>query len=107
MRVQHVFLLFFFARLGGQCPAGRGLRAIRLNAENLVEAKSGKKLVAAGRAMDDPKIAAAEFLQTKRHTRHGAHEGRIHRGAVIEVDDEFAVAALDHFPGKLLQIAAV
>ena len=52
-------------------------------------------------------VAVTELLQPQGHTRHGAHEGGIHHGAILQIDDELAVAAVNHFLGELLQITAV
>ena len=57
--------------------------------------------------MDDVQMPLAKFLQAQRHARHRPHEGGIHHGAILQVDDEFAIAAIHHLPGKLLEVAAV
>ena len=48
-----------------------------------------------------------QFLQTQRDPGHCSHERGIHHRAILQVHHEFAVAAVDHFAGKLLEIAAV
>ena len=57
--------------------------------------------------MHHVQMAVAEFLQAQSHARHRAHEGGIHHGAILQIDDEFAITAIDHLAGELLQVAAV
>ena len=78
-----------------------------MNAENLIEAETGQELAAALSAVDDMKMPVAELAQTQGHSRHRSHERGIHHGAMFEVDDEFAIATVDHLPGEFLQVAAV
>ena len=85
----------------------RRRRAIRLNVEDLIEPEAGKQFAAALAAMNHVKMPVAEFLQAQSHARHCPHEGGIHHDAILQVDDEFAIAAVHHLPGKFLEVAAV
>ena len=78
-----------------------------MNVEDLIETKAGEKLATSLAAMHHVQMAVPEFFQAQSHAGHGAHEGGIHHGAILQVDDEFAIAAVDHFPGELLQVPAV
>ncbi len=78
-----------------------------MNAENLIEPEAREQILAAISAMHDVKMSAAEFLQTQGHARHRAHESGIHHGAILQVDHELAISAIDHFPSELFQAPAV
>ena len=114
MRIEHVgvHLLLLFGRrtvrlvsleqfaLRRGCP-------VRMDIENLVKTQAGEKIAAALAAVDHVKMSVAEFLQPQGDARHRAHEGRIHHGAVLEIDDKLAVTTVDHLAGELLEITAV
>jgi hypothetical protein len=75
--------------------------------ENLVEPESSEEVPAALAAMDDVEMSVTQFLQAQRDPGHCPHEGGIHHGTILQVHHELAVASVDHFAGKFLQIAAV
>ena len=85
----------------------RGRASVRVDVENLIEPETGKKVSAALAAMDHMEMSVSEFLQPQRDPGHGSHERGIHHGAVLEVDHELTVTAVDHLTGKLLEVAAV
>ena len=108
MRFQHGLGRFFFSRLSAvgrvllHFLAFRGRRAIGPNIENLVEPQPGKKVAAALAAMDDVKMALTNFSQSKGDRGQRSHKCRIHHRAILQVDDELAVTAIDHFLGEFL-----
>jgi hypothetical protein len=57
--------------------------------------------------MNDVQVPVSDLLQTQGHAGHRAHEGGVHHRAILEVDDEFTVAAVHHFLGEFLQVSAV
>ena len=81
--------------------------SVRMDIEDLIEPETGEKIPAALATMNDVKMTVSQLLQPQSHARHRSHEGRIHHGAVLQIDHELTVTAVDHFPGKLLEVAAV
>ena len=85
----------------------RRRRAVRMDAEDLVETKTGQEIVASLTTVDHVKMSVPQFFQAQSHSRHCSHEGGIHHDALFQVDDEFAIAAIDHLAGEFLEVAAV
>lgn len=94
-------------RVGVERLTFRRAGAVAMDAENLVQTKTGKQFTAANAAMHDVKMTVPEFLETQGDARHRAHKGGIHHGAILQINDELAVSAVDHFLGELLQVSAV
>lgn len=78
-----------------------------MDTENLIETETGKQISTAFTAMNDVKVSMPQFLQAKRHACHRPHKGGVHHGAFFQVDDELAIAAINHLPGEFLEVAAV
>ena len=56
--------------------------SVGTNVKYLIEAQSGKKLLAAITAVNDVEVTVTKFLQSQRHTRHRSHERGVHHGAI-------------------------
>ncbi len=78
-----------------------------MNAKDLIKTQAREELTTAISAVNDMEMAAAELLQPQGHAGQRAHKGGIHHRAIGQIDHKFAIAAVDHFSGKLLQVAAI
>ncbi|HMJ05576.1 MAG TPA: hypothetical protein VK474_04910, partial [Chthoniobacterales bacterium] len=74
---------------------------------DLIEPEPGEKIAASLSAVDHVQMAMSKILQAQGDTGKRAHKGRIHHDAILQIDNEFAVAAIDHLFGEFLQVAAV
>ena len=81
--------------------------AIGANFENLIQAKTGKKFVAAIAAVDNVKVAFPKFAQPKRDRGQRSHKRRIHHRAIFQINYELAVTAVDHLLREFFQTSAV
>ena len=114
VRLQHGVRLFAFlvarrfrGRFSGKHFTFRRGGAVGMNIEQLIKTQAGEQLVAARPAVNDVKMPLPKFLQTQRHSSHGPHEGRIHHRAIGQIDNKFAVTAIDHLARELFQVPAV
>jgi len=85
----------------------RRRRAVRVNAKYLVETKTRKEIATPITAMDNVKMSVPQFLQAERNASHCPHEGGVHHGAFFQIDDELAIAAINHLAGEFLEVAAI
>jgi hypothetical protein len=114
VRIQHlpgVLLLLFIGRSGGRFAleqfALRRRVAVRMDAKDLVQTETVQEVAAALAATDNVEMSVSKLFQAQSHARHCPHEGGIHHGAFFQVDDEFAIAAIDHLAGEFLEVAAI
>ena len=80
----------------------RRRRSVRVDAEDLVETETAKEVATALAAMDNVEMSMPQFFQAQSQAGHGPHEGGIHHDTFFQVDDEFAMAAIDHLAGEFL-----
>jgi hypothetical protein len=114
MRLEHGLCLRLFSGIlrvafGGlfeRFTFGRTI-AIAVDVEYLIQSESGKKLLTAIAAMNNVEVAAPEFLKPQGYAGHSSHERGIHHGAIRQVDDKFAVPAVQHFARELFEVAAI
>ena len=94
----------------GESIAKRGpgiLNAAGVHGEELVKAEVAEEVVVALVEIDDVKAALADLAKAEGDHGQGAHEGGVHDGTVAEIDDEFAMAAVDHFLGEVFDAGAI
>lgn len=114
VRIQHFFFclqLILFGRSAGRVALngltlGSG-RSVGLNAENLIQPKTGEQFAAALAAMHDAQMSLPKLFQAQGDPRHRAHKRGIHHLAIGQIDHELAETAIHHFTGKLFETAAV
>jgi len=81
--------------------------AAGIHGKELIEAEIGEEVVVALVEIDDVQVALPDLAQAEGDHGKGAHEGGIHDRTVAQIDDEFAMAAIDHFLGEFLDAGAV
>ena len=108
VRFKNLLLLFVaFPFMMCEPIAGRRGRAVGVDGEELIKPKTRKQVTTAFAAAHHLQMPLAQFFQSQRDARHCPHEGRVHHGALIKINDELAVATVYHLARKLLQLAAV